>query len=460
MSAVRLDILGAAGTVTGSKFLVSTDDSAVLVDCGLFQGERELRRRNWEPFPVDVHTIDVVALSHAHLDHSGYLPALVALGYSGPICATDGTAELAAIVLRDSARLLGEDADFARKHGFSKHAIPKPLYTEEDAERAIAQLRAVPFDERVELTEQFSAQFRRAGHILGSSSVLLEAEGRRIVFSGDLGRRTHPLLSPPEPVPSADVVVVESTYGDRQHPDPTDAELGEVITRTIARGGSVVIPAFAVDRTEVILMALAALQRTGAVPDVPIYVDSPMALAALEVYRRALREGDPELRKDVVGDDAALRPFGLREARTVEESKRLNAPEWPCVIVSASGMATGGRVLHHLAELLPDPRNAVVLVGYQAVGTRGRLLAEGARTLKIHGRYVPVRADVATVQGYSVHADADDLVEWLAGAATPPHVVYVVHGEPAASEALAARVTADLGWPAVVPRMGERLIVE
>jgi metallo-beta-lactamase family protein len=256
------------------------------------------------------------------------------------------------------------------------------------------------------------------------------------------------------------VIVVESTYGDRRHPPSSDAELGEVITRTVARGGSVIIPAFAVDRTEVVLMALAALQERGAVPDVPIYVDSPMALAALEVYRRALREGSSELRKEVIGDDSALRPHGLREARTIEESKRLNAPEWPSIILSASGMATGGRVLHHLAELLPDPRNAVVLVGYQAVATRGRQLADGEHALKIHGRYVPVRAEVATVEGYSVHADADDLVEWLSGAPTPPHAVYVVHGEPHSSQALADRISRDLGWTAVVPRLGERLLVD
>jgi metallo-beta-lactamase family protein len=453
-----LTFLGGAGTVTGSRFLVQHGGARVLVDAGLFQGLRELRRRNWQPFPLPPSQLDAVVLTHAHLDHCGYLPRLVKEGFVGPVYATEGTAELAAVVLRDSARIQEEDARFAVEKGTSRHEHPEPLYDSDDAEAAIARLHPVAFRQDHEVAEGVVARLRPAGHILGASTVLLTVGGRSVLFSGDLGRPQHPLLLAPDPAPEATVAVVESTYGDRAHADVTGT-LAEPLRRTLERGGVVLVPAFAVDRTEVILMELRRLMAEGKVPAVPVFVDSPMALETLDIYRRALREGSPELRPDVATDPDPFDPGDLREARTVEESVALNDPGRPCIIVSASGMATGGRVVHHLAGLLPDPRNTVVLVGYQAVGTRARDLTEGARQLKIHGRYVPVRADVVDCQEFSVHADADELLAWLATAPAPPSATYVVHGERAASERLAGRVGTELDRMAVCPRPGERVLI-
>ena len=458
--AATLDFLGGARTVTGSRFLVDADGSRVLVDCGLFQGLRELRRRNWETFPVEPGSLDTVLVSHAHLDHSGYLPALTREGFAGPIYATAGTAALAAIVLRDSAHLLQEDAEHASTHGYSKHRDPRPLYTDGDVDKTLALVRTLAFDADVVVADGVVARLRPAGHILGSATVRLHLaqSGRTLLFSGDLGRPAHPLLAPPAAPEHADVVVIESTYGNRRHADDDgDHLLGEVVARTVRRGGSVVIPAFAVDRTEVILMALARLRESGAIPEVPIYVDSPMALAALRVYRHAIRERSAEIRADLPADHDLFDPGNLHEVRTVSESTGLNEPRWPCVIVSASGMVSGGRVLHHLVGMLPDAANTVVLAGYQAEGTRGRDLLEGAPTVKIHGRYVPVRAEIVDVPTFSVHADAGELVAWLGAMPTAPEVSYIVHGEPDAAFALQSRLRHELGWNAVVPRLGERV---
>ena len=467
-----MTFLGGAGTVTGSKTLLAHGGHRVLVDCGLFQGTRDLRRQNWAPLPFPASGIEAVVLSHAHLDHCGYLPALVRQGFSGRVLCTPGTAELAAIVLRDSARLAEEEARDARSGGWSRHSAPQPLYDEADAERAIDLLEAVPDDHPVEAIPGVVVELPPAGHILGSAMpvVRLECEpaaGRSdravVAFSGDLGRPGHPLLLPPQPPPAADALVVESTYGDRTHPEPSTAGLADVLRRTFARDGVLVIPAFAVDRTEVVLLALADLMRSGAVPTVPVYVDSPMALAALRVYREALGVGADGLRPGPVADVRAgadpFDPGDLRQARSPEESMRLNAPDGPCVVLSASGMASGGRVVHHLAHLLPNPRTTVLLVGYQAVGTRGRQLADGATEVKIHGRYVPVRADVVVLDEFSVHADADDVLAWLRSAPRAPQACYVVHGEAEASAALATRIRHELDWCAVVPRPGERVLV-
>ncbi|MCU0266107.1 MAG: MBL fold metallo-hydrolase [Actinomycetia bacterium] len=451
-----LTFLGAAGTVTGSRFLLEQDGTRVLVDCGLFQGLRELRRRNWEPPPVDPGHLDAVVLTHAHLDHCGYLPRLVRDGFAGPVYASAATCDLTAVVLRDSARLQEEDARYAAEHGFSKHARPEPLYGVEEAEAAITQLRPLPFGCASEVASGATLTLSPAGHILGSSVVHLVLDGRTVAFSGDLGRPHHPLLRAPGPPPEADCYVVESTYGDRAHAEPTP-RLADAVRRTVARGGVVLVPAFAVDRTEVLLMELRRLMGSGEVPRVPVYVDSPMALETLSLYRRAIREASPEIRPDLPDGVDLFDPGHLVEARSVEDSKRLNDPGHPCVIVSASGMATGGRVVHHLAGLLPDPRNTVVLVGFQAAGTRGRDLAQGATQLKIHGRYVRVRAQVVECQEFSVHADADETLEWLRSAPREPDAAFVVHGEEAASAALAERIRTELGWVAVVPRMGERI---
>jgi len=455
MRDATLTFLGAAGTVTGSKFLLQTDGHRVLVDAGLFQGLRKLRRRNWEPFPVKPSEIEGAVLTHAHLDHCGYLPALVRQGFAGPVVCTEGTSELAAIVLKDSAHLQEEDARYAAEKGFSKHAQPRPLYTTDDVTRALPMLQPVDFGRTVEVCPGVEVMLQPAGHILGSASAVLDVAGHRVTFSGDLGRPDHPLLRPPPPPPASETIVVESTYGNRDHIEGEIHLLAEVVTRTIERGGTVLIPAFAVDRTEIVLLALDRLMDAGRIPQVPVHVDSPMALRALGVYRRALAAGDPELRTDL--EPGALDPRDVREARTSEQSMALNRPAMPCIIVSASGMASGGRVVHHLRHLLPDRDNSVVLVGYQAAGTRGRDLVDGATEVKMHGRYVPVRAEIVQIDGFSVHADADEILGWLASTPSPPKVLYVVHGELKSSAALAARVRSELGWLTVVPHDGERV---
>jgi len=459
-----LTFLGGAGTVTGSKFLVDNAGTKVLIDCGLFQGARDLRRRNWEPFPVGPSEIDAVILTHAHLDHCGYLPALVRQGFTGPVFATGYTADLAEIVLRDSARLLAEDAEHANSHGWSKHHPALPLYTEDDVERAMSLVTPVELGQVVTVARNADLMLHRGGHILGSSWAHLTVAGKHgrctIASSGDLGRSAHPLLCPPEPFTGADVLLVEATYGNRSHGDePALRAFVNAINRTLRRGGSVLIPAFAVDRTEVILRTLHELHKTGAIPSVPVLVDSPMALAALRVYQQAIEAGDPELRPEIVADGpAALDPGLLEELRTKEESMTANDPARPSLIVSASGMATGGRVLHHLRHLLPDQRNTVLVVGFAAAGTRARDLVNGARVIKIHGEYVPVRAEVVEVDAFSAHADADDVLAWMSGGAAPL-TTYVIHGEPAAAAALRDRIDAELGWTAVVPGAGERVVV-
>jgi metallo-beta-lactamase family protein len=451
-----LRFLGAAGTVTGSRFLVDSPRARVLVDCGLFQGDREWRRRNWEDLAVDPATVDAVVLTHAHLDHSGALPLLTRGGFSGPVMCTPATAELAAIVLRDAAHLQEDEASYANEKGFSKHAPALPLFDTADAEKAIALLRPLDHDDLGQLPGGLHVRLRRAGHILGSAFAELDVAGVRLTVSGDLGRTTHPLLLPPEHPSDADIVLVESTYGDRRHHADGDDALADVIRRTAHRGGSCLLPAFAVDRTPVLLMALARLKRDDRIPDLPIYVDSPMALHALDVYRAAIGRGDPDVRPEVGTGGHLFEPPGLRLMPSREDSEQLNRPSRSCIIVSASGMATGGRVLHHLAAQLPNSRNSVVLTGFQVPGTRGRALADGARQLKIHGRYVPVRAEIASLRGYSAHADADGLVEWLRPMPAP-RAAYVVHGEPDAAAALADRISRELGWTAIAPDYLEKV---
>jgi len=448
--------LGAVGTVTGSRFLVDGAGGRLLVDAGLYQGQRELRRRNWEPLDLDPGTLDAVVVTHAHLDHSGYLPRLVRDGFAGRIICTPETAALVAIVLRDSAHLQAEDAAYANAEGFSQHHPALPLYDLGDVERTLPLITPAAYDERVEVAAGLAVTLRPAGHILGSATALVEVDGSRVLFSGDLGRPHHPLLLPPAPPPAADVVVVESTYGDRTHPEPDDELLADAVRRTVERGGTVLVPAFAVDRTELVLLELDRLRRAGRIPRVPIYVDSPMALAALEVYRDAARHPDGRVRRGTACQDL-LRVGDVHAVRDAAESARLNQPAYPCILISASGMASGGRVVHHLRHQLPDPHHTVVLTGYQAEGTRGRQLLDGARQVKIHGRYVPVHAEVVQIPDFSVHADAGEIVAWLGRAPRPPHTLYVVHGEPHAAAALARLVSERLQWNAVVPRYGERV---
>ncbi len=447
---ISLEFLGAAGTVTGSRFLVRTDRSQVLVDAGLFQGAKRDRLANWEPFPVEPSTIDAVVVTHAHIDHSGWLPGLVRDGFTGRIIATADTSRLCEILLPDAAHLQEEQARFANERGFSKHKPALPLYTSEDAAATLPLFVSADFDRPVHVAPGITARFIRAGHILGSASVHLtiddDGETTTLLVSGDLGRGSHPLVSGPDTPPAADTVLIESTYGDSLHPEPADeiGQLAELITRTAGRGGTILIPAFAVDRTEVLLVTLQSLMSEGRIPELAVYVDSPMALRVLDVYRDAT--------PDVVFDPGG----GLHECPTVEDSKSLNELTAPSIIISASGMASGGRVLHHLARLLPDHRNSVVLCGFQAAGTRGRSLSDGARTVKMLGRYVPVRAEVMQLRSLSVHADADGLVAWIDRLPQRPRTVFVVHGEPEASNALAERLVDD-GLTAVVPRQFERV---
>jgi metallo-beta-lactamase family protein len=458
-----LRFLGATGTVTGSRFLVHMAGTQVLVDCGLYQGERELRRRNWAPFPVPSHEIDAVVLTHAHLDHSGWLPRLVRRGYAGPVLCSPWTARVAPLVLRDAAHLQEEDAEYAGRRGYSRHDPPLPLFDCADAEKAIALLRTVPYGSTHDVGPDVTLRLRRAGHILGSSTVEIRDGGQSVGFTGDLGRSDHPLLLPPDSAPAVDAMVVESTYGDRTHPPRRLDRMADAIRRTVDRGGVVLVPSFAIDRTEVMLMALRELTTAGEIPALPVYLDSPMAQAALEIYRQAVRGDETEIRPAVrtIGQHGAdpFDPGDLRLARSVEESIRLNDVAGPCIIISASGMATGGRVVHHLAHLAPHPRNLILLPGFQVPGTRGRALLDGARSLKMFGNYVPVRAEVVGVDELSAHADADGVLAWLRTAPVPPRACYVVHGDPSAAAALAAMIDAELGWCAVVPRHAERVLL-
>ncbi|MEV4471853.1 MBL fold metallo-hydrolase [Nonomuraea sp. NPDC049504] len=457
MRSARLTFLGGAGIVTGSKFLLDLPGGGrILLDCGLFQGQRELRRRNWATFPVPPSSVSAVVLSHAHLDHCGYLPALVRQGFGGPILATPHTARLAAIVLNDSARLMADEAEHANAHGWSRHRPAVPLYDDKDVAATLNLFDPIEHEQPADVSEA-RLRLHRAGHILGSSwCELILPGGRTLVHTGDLGRPAHPLLNPPAPFAGADVLLVESTYGNRCH-DDTHAlwGLAMAINRTVHRGGSVLIPAFAVDRTEVIIYRIRELRHCGMIPDVPVYVDSPMGLAARDVYLEAI--GSPELRPGLTRD--ALDPPWLRELRTKEESMSVNDPDRPSIIISASGMASGGRVLHHLRHLLPDPRMTVVVVGFAALGTRSRDLVDGATSLKIHGHYVPVRAEVVNLPGFSVHSDAGETIAWLRTADRAPEATYVVHGEPGAAVALRDRIGAELGWLAVVPRTDEHVLL-
>ncbi len=449
---------GGVGTVTGSRHLIECGSSSVLLDCGLFQGLKELRQRNWDRLPVDAKSLDAVVITHAHLDHCGYLPRLVQQGFDGPVFVTYDTGKLMSVVLPDSGRLLEEEAGYANKKGYSKHHPALALYTEEDAWTAIEQLHAVGFGDPFTAAPGIEVTFEPAGHILGSAVTRLQIGDVSMVCSGDLGRSQHPFLRPPKDIGDADWVMIESTYGDRRHEgDAAVDELAAVIQRTADRGGVVVIPAFAVDRTEVLLFHLHQLARQGRLPRIPIYVDSPMALAGLTIYRAALADEADDVRPDFRGHPDILDLPMLDEVCDTQGSKALGRRPGSAVIIAGAGMASGGRVVHHLARLLPDNRNSVVLVGFQAEGTRGRQLLEGASSVKIHGQYVRVRAEVCDLTGFSVHADADELMTWLGTARREPQSVFVVHGEPSASAALARRIERERDWTAVEPEMGERL---
>ena len=450
MTTSSVRFLGAAGTVTGSKHLVTVGKHQVLLDCGLFQGPKALRQRNWSPPPIDLDRLDAVVLSHAHIDHTGYLPVLVRHGYRGPVYCTPATADLARVLLPDSAHLQEEQAEYANYRGFSRHKPALPLCTIEDAHAALELLQARPYDDLFEVHPDLRVKFRPAGHILGSATVTLEIgdKPRRLVFSGDLGRWDRPVLPDPVAVAEADVLLVESTYGNRLHPpDPID-QLARVVSDAATRGGALIIPAFAVGRTQEILWHLRRLEEQGAIPTLPVYVDSPLAIEVTDIYRRHREDHDEEM--TAVMEDGG-RPFATRQftlAQARQDSIRINDLVGPVIIVSASGMATGGRVLHHLNQRLGDSRTTVMLVGFQAQGTRGRTLQDGAREVRMFGHEVTVRAHVESLDGMSAHADRDEILRWLKGFEHPPHRTYLVHGEPTAAAALTETIQDSLGWTA------------
>jgi metallo-beta-lactamase family protein len=450
-----LTFLGAARTVTGSKYLLEVDGRRILFDCGLFQGLKELRLRNWAALPVPAETIDAVVLTHAHIDHTGWLPRLIGQGFTGPVFCTAGTADLCKLVLPDAAHLQDEDAKFANKRGFSKHAPALPLYTELDAAEALRRFKPQPFNRKISILDGLEVEFINAGHLLGSSYVLLtrqDKSGGRILFGGDLGRYSRPILPDPSPGVEADVLLVESTYGDRQHTADDDGErLAAIITDTIARRGKVIIPAFAIGRVEELLYWIFKLEDQGRLEKLPIYVDSPMAIKGLEYYNSRTDELD----KEIVAMRRKLPRF--ISINSAMESKALVENDNPAVIIASSGMATGGRVVHHLFAGLPDPRNTVLFVGFQAAGTRGRQLEDGAQHVKMFGQYVPVHARIERIDGMSAHADAGEIVRWLRTFPRPPKTTYLVHGEVVAQDALKVRITKELGWNVEIPTHGQTI---
>ena len=442
---LTLTSLGAAGTVTGSKHLLEADGRRILVDCGMFQGLKVLRERNWAPLAIPPDSIDAVVLTHAHLDHSGYLPKLVRDGFRGPVYCSSATADLCDILLKDSARIAENDAEYANRRGHTKHKPALPLYTVRDAEAALKQLKPIAFETETSVEGGAKMQLRRAGHILGAATVEFNWQGRGIVFSGDLGRYDDVFMPDPAPVNAADYVVVESTYGDRIHPknDPMEA-LGAVVERTVRRGGTVVIPAFAVGRTQVLLYHLWMLKRAGRIQSVPIFLDSPMAINATELLCGHL--DDHRFSAETCEQSCAIATY----VRDVEDSKAIVSNPMPKIVIAGSGMATGGRVLHHIKAFGPEAKNTILFAGYQAVGTRGARLLAGENEIKMFGQWIPIRAEIANLPELSAHADADEIIRWLSGFEKPPRRTFIVHGEPDASDALRVRIERELGWDAAV----------
>lgn len=454
-----IQFLGAAGTVTGSKFLLQHQGKQVLVDCGLFQGKKEWRQRNWEPLPLEARQLDAVVITHAHIDHTGALPRLCSQGYRGPVYCTAATRDLAALLLPDSAQLQEEEARFANKHRFSRHSPALPLYTLEDAQRTLQLLETFGYGRTKEILPGLRLTFARAGHILGSATCAFElvSTGQRVVFSGDLGRCGTPILRDPERVESATTLILESTYGDREHGAgrPTQA-LAEAVQATAERGGMMVIPAFAVGRTQELLYQLRKLEDEGRIPEVQVFVDSPMACDATPIYLTHAEEHDLDMNALLDQGETPLATRKTRFVRSAGQSKKLNELRGPGIIISASGMATGGRILHHLRHRLRQARNTVLFVGYQSEGTRGRRMLDGEAEVKIHGELVPVRAEVRSISGFSAHADWRESLQWMDGFSQAPRQTLLVHGEPSALEALRARVQAR-GWNVSVPRHLEKV---
>jgi metallo-beta-lactamase family protein len=454
-SGVRITFLGAAGTVTGSKYLVETSGTRILVDCGLFQGLKPLRERNWRTLPVDVSRLAAVVLTHAHLDHTGYLPLLIKRGFEGSVYCTHGTRALCGILLPDSGHLQEEDAEFANRKGFSKHHPALPLYTRDDAERSLGALKSVGFDQPLLVGDEMTVRFRPVGHILGASSVEIGVGGEHIVFSGDVGRQTDPVMRAPRPLERSDYLIVESTYGDRRHSetDPAD-RLAEIVQATVERSGVVLIPSFAVGRAQMLLYLLGQLRAAGRIPrDLPVYLNSPMAVDATRIF--CAHQDEHRLTPEQCRSMCDVATY----VNSAEDSKALNHRRGPMIIISASGMATGGRILHHLKAFGGDARNTVLFAGYQAAGTRGEALLQGAGRIKIHGEDVLIRAQIEQISGLSAHADYQELIDWLAPLQRAPSRVFITHGETKASSALQQHFRDAFGWTSEIPQDGETVVL-
>ncbi len=460
-----LTFLGATGTVTGSRFLLKTAHKQYLIDCGLFQGLKELRLRNWEPFPISPEDIDAVILTHAHIDHTGYLPRLVHYGFKGTIYATTATTDLCQILLPDSAHLQEEDAEYANKKHFSKHSPALPLYTTEDALQALELFTPIAYGSRLQLDDGVSLTFQDAGHILGSSFIDLrlpiDGEERRLLFSGDLGRPNQPILRDPHTVFGADYLIVESTYGDRLHgnEDPKEV-MARIINESVRRGGVLLIPSFAVGRTQELLYTIRELEEANRIPHLSIYMDSPLAIKATKIFSKNKQDFDLKSKTLELKGKNVLETAQLHFAQTQEESKAINKIKSNAIIISASGMATGGRILHHLFNRLPDPKNTVLFIGYQAVGTRGRTILDGAESVKIHGQYVPIRAHIESTSCFSAHADYHEILAWLSNFNSVPRKVFIVHGEPEPARSLSDKINQHFGWSTELPEyLGQYQII-
>jgi len=458
-----ITVLGAGRCVTGSKYLLRWKEFAAMVDCGMFQGHAELRRRNWRPLPFAAHRLGAVMLTHAHIDHSGYLPRLVRQGFSGPVFCTKPTKALLGVLLPDAAHIQEEEARYANKKGFSKHKPALPLFRSADARAALRLLQPIGFDTWHEIRPGIRFRFHRQGHILGAAAVELETkvaggDRKTVFFSGDVGRYGVPILREPESYPGSDVLFVESTYGNRLHPagDPRTA-LAEEVNASLERGGVTLIPAFAVDRTQELLYMLHELMVDGDLPSIPIWLDSPMGIEATALYTRSIAEHDAEMRQFFSEQVNPIFPPNLKVTPSSRDSRKLNDLKGPAIIISASGMASGGRIMHHLKLRLPEPANSVIFVGYQAGGTRGRRLVEGEQEVKIHGRWIPVKAHISQVSGLSAHADAEELVLWMSRRERDPERVYLIHGEYPVQQEFAARLKEEFGWSPEIPELGETL---